>query len=171
MPKMSHQRSRDPWVDLATAMIESAVNVLTSPSNAADAAAHIAGFENAEHEALAFLASDLFEQLVDHVQGCQRSYPGQQTPQELVRVAIRRAYGDKVRVVDVHPPGTSVPIVQRKWDRPDGKQFLPHLGRGEEYTGFLVRGYEQTIEAESIRPDQLILVLPGVEVSGLIGVQ
>ena len=73
--KLNHLTDHDAIV-LALAIIKQASSALSSPGHGYNAVARSCGFENAEHEVMAFLASDWFDLMVDSI---LESEPNQST--------------------------------------------------------------------------------------------
>jgi len=155
------QSTRNPWLDLACTMIRHASNGLTNQSGMNDASARLTGFENAEHEALAFLGSDLFDALVDAVLAQQAGKPGERSPDEYVQDVIQRAYGGAVEVV-TDAPGVGQTIPHRGGERPGGRGYVDPLSETSPAGTFLLDEYTQIIQAEQDTPDVLVIELPGL---------
>lgn len=150
------------WIDSLTEfdarvvfadLIEHAMQVLASQSNEHNAAARSRGFENAEHEVLAFLSSERFTFLVDSL------YQGNVAANELIQGILDKAYGpDVLTVVELDEPA---PIVRRQGRRPANRGYTAPLVRDLEPGADALQEYERAIQEEQMHPDQLILELPG----------
>jgi len=144
-------------------MISSASSALANQNSAGDAAARSTGFENAEHEALAFFGSDWFDQLVQGIKADEPDRPGTPVPDDYVRAAIDRAYGDRIEVVtSIDDPE----IPRRKGRRRRGKGYTRPLSNGRPAVS-LLHSYGEVIRQERVPLDCFILELPGVQMEGI----
>ena len=128
----------DPYKLLALKMIEAAKsNLLASPSNAhAQASARSAGFENSEHEALAFIASDLFDAIVQSL-GLD--------PLEQAQRLIEQRWDD-VQVIQLDKP-----IPSNGNGRYAKRRRVKHLGDRVRETPLLEEYDRRIAESESRR--------------------
>ena len=137
--------------ELACTIIQQAIRVLCFPNKDDDAAARSIGFENSEHEVLAFLASDWFETLVHFV--C----PDYDRPiDEMIQEILDKVYGGKIVVV----PSEDGLIRRRRGRRPKGKGYTPHMAHTVEPGTELLEAYNGILEVEQVLTDCIVLEVP-----------
>ena len=142
-------------LELAYAMIGEGTAALATQSNEHNTAAHAVGFENAEHETLAFLASDWFDIVVDAI--CAGSgTPTARTPDEYAQDILDRAFGGDVVVVRCDDG----PLLRRTWDLPIGHKYSPSLARTVAPGTYLLSSYNAILELEQFNLERIVLVLP-----------
>ena len=141
---------------LALAAIGQASRALATRTNDYNSAARSCGFENVEHEILAFLASDLFDLMVDSILDGQDAAT-KRTPLEYAQDVVDRAYGEgAITVVSCE----AEPILSRPGNRPRGKRYIEPLSQTLDSGEDILGGYNRMIELEQICPDVVLLEIP-----------
>ena len=137
--------------ELAAEVIQQAIRVLCFPNKDDDAAARSIGFENSEHEVLAFFASDWFETLVNLV--C----PDYDRPiDEMIQEILDKVYDGKIVVV----PSEDGLIRRRPGRRPKGKGYTPHMAHTAEPGTEILEAYNRILEVEQVDTDCIVLEVP-----------
>jgi hypothetical protein len=137
--------------ELAAEIIQQAIRVLCFPNKDDDAAARSIGFENSEHEVLAFFASDWFETLVNFV--C----PDYDRPMdEMIQGILDKVYDGKIVVV----PSKDGLIRRRRGRRPKGKGYTPHMAHDADEGTELLEAYNRILEVEQVATDCIVLEVP-----------
>jgi hypothetical protein len=137
--------------ELACTIIQQAIRVLCLPSKDDDAAARSIGFENSEHEVLAFLGSDWFDTLV-HL-----ACPDYDRPiDEMIQSILDKVYDGKIVVV----PSKDGLIRRRRGRRPKGKGYTPHMAHDADGGTELLEAYNRILEVEQVTTDCIVLEVP-----------
>ena len=136
---------------IAADIIAQGVAALCTQSNEHNAAARGAGFENAEHEVLAFLGSDWFAFLVETLLDRDES------PSELVQAILDQAYDGTVQVVECPEPR---PVWRRSGRRRREKGYTKALSETMPEGTLLLREYDRIIQVEYADTGCILLEVP-----------
>jgi hypothetical protein len=147
-------------VVIALGLVEDTMSILASQTNEDHAAARTTGFENAEHDALAFLASDWFEQIIDSLQALAPHVPYARTALEYVQLCIDAALGEGV--LEAYELDTPQGVIRRAMHRGmRGHTYMQPIAAMAPAGTDVLDEYESHIRAEQEEPEMIVLELPG----------
>ena len=139
---------------LALAVINQASRALTNPGHGYNAAARSCGFENDEHEVMAFLSSDWFDLMIDSI---LESDPNRRAPVEYAQDMIDHAYGQgQIEVV----PGGGEEIRRREGRRPRGMFYVRAISETAKPGDDILDEYNHIIALEQVSPDLVVILVP-----------
>lgn len=134
---------------LALAIVTQAITALSTQSNEHIAVARQVGFENAEHEVLAFLSSDWFDLLLSVICTSDNS----RSPIEFAQEIVDRAYGPgKIKVVPRELPDE---ILRR--DGPKGYKYVDRISDTARPGTGILEVYNDVLRQEIIQPDCIVI--------------
>ena len=159
--ELGYIRNMEPeWaLEFATEIIANAVRVLGTQSNEHEAAARVNGFECAEHEVLAFLASDWFDLLITRIQGASPGTGPRMSALEYAQHIVDEALGPGVLTV-VKCKSTSIPRRKPDQRKRRGFKFVRRLSATAESGEELLGVYSNLILAEGLDPKCIIIEIP-----------
>jgi len=180
----------DPWLDLvvgrgfpghgAQGIVGSVRSTLLYQNGErANVVARLLGFVNAEHEALAAIASPFFLFLVDQVLAQSPYHPGQRDPVEYAQALLDLRYQGRVVMNSLEEILEAKPPLRRGRDRirPYGRSYPPITANGrarwailevlEEYNSIILREIEEhRRKARQLRLPLELRGLPIVDIEG-----